>query len=350
MSNAIDSDIRQAYRGGFTYCNPKYKGLDVAAGSVYDVNSLYPFVMYGKLLPFGYPVVFKDKYEKDIFHPLYIQGLYCDFELKKGHIPTLQLKNNLAFIPTQYIESSNFEPQHLFLTNVDLKLFFEHYHVTVYEWRGGLKFRGAVEMFKEYIDYWMNIKENSTGAVRENAKLMLNNLYGKFGSNPDVTGKYPVLKDGIVEYHDKEEEIKAPVYTALACFVTSYARDYTIRHAQKHYDRFIYADTDSLHLEGLECPSLDIHKTKLGWWKHEGNFEKARFIRAKTYIEEIDGELMIACAGMPENVKKSVTWDNFRPIDRSMLLPCRDGHFYGKLLPKRVDGGVILEPTEFTIY
>ena len=137
MSNAIDSDIRQAYRGGFTYCNPKYKGLDVAAGSVYDVNSLYPFVMYGKLLPFGYPVVFKDKYEKDNLTPYIYKVYIVIFELKKGHIPTLQLKNNLAFIPTQYIESSNFEPQHLFLTNVDLKLFFEHYHVTVYEWRAG---------------------------------------------------------------------------------------------------------------------------------------------------------------------------------------------------------------------
>lgn len=354
MNYEIDRDIRQCYRGGFTYCNPKYKGVDVGAGRVYDVNSLYPYVMYDKLLPFGYPVKFEGKYEDDIFHPLYMQGLLCEFELKKGHIPTIQLKGNLAFVPTDYVESSNFEPQHLFLTNVDLKLFFEHYDVIVYEWRGGLKFRGADGMFQEYIDYWMEIKENSTGATRENAKLMLNNLYGKFGSNPDVTGKYPVLKDGIVEYSVKDEEIKAPVYTPIACFVTSYARDLTIRSAQKHYDRFIYADTDSLHLEGLEIPSLNIHDTKLGWWKDEGTFSQARFIRSKTYMEHITNKKgtgwAIACAGMPENVKELVTWDNFKRVNYDMLMPCRDGHYYGKLMPKRVEGGVILEPTEFTIY
>ena len=39
-----DKDIRQAYKGGFTYLNPKYEGIDVEEGEVLDVNSLYPSV------------------------------------------------------------------------------------------------------------------------------------------------------------------------------------------------------------------------------------------------------------------------------------------------------------------
>lgn len=40
----IDKDIRQSYKGGFTYLNPIYKEKDVGEGVVLDVNSLYPSV------------------------------------------------------------------------------------------------------------------------------------------------------------------------------------------------------------------------------------------------------------------------------------------------------------------
>ena len=32
----------------------------------------------------------------------------------------------------------------------------------------------------------------------------------------------------------------------------------------------------------------DIDDVKLGFWKHESSFTKARFVRQKTYIEEIN--------------------------------------------------------------
>lgn len=41
----VDEDIRQAYKGGFTYLNPLYKDKVVKRGYVIDVNSLYPSVM-----------------------------------------------------------------------------------------------------------------------------------------------------------------------------------------------------------------------------------------------------------------------------------------------------------------
>lgn len=44
LSKNIDSGIRQAYKGGFTYLNPIYKEKDVGKGVVLDVNSLYPSV------------------------------------------------------------------------------------------------------------------------------------------------------------------------------------------------------------------------------------------------------------------------------------------------------------------
>ena len=49
-----------------------------------------------------------------------------------------------------------------------------------------------------------------------------------------------------------------------------------------------------------------------GKWACEAEFTKAKFIRSKTYIEEIDGELKITCAGMPEECYKYVNWNNFK--------------------------------------
>ena len=83
----------------------------------------------------------------------------------------------------------------------------------------------------------------------------------------------------------------------------------------------------------------EIHQSKLGFWKLENKFQRARFLRQKTYIEEVDGELDVKCAGMPAKVKGNVTWDNFRVGFSSG----------GKLLPKHVKGGVVLVDTDFTI-
>ncbi len=49
-----------------------------------------------------------------------------------------------------------------------------------------------------------------------------------------------------------------------------------------------------------------------GKWKHESTFTKARFIRSKTYLEEINGEIKITCAGLPPSCYDFVSWENFK--------------------------------------
>ena len=187
----------------------------------------------------------------------------------------------------------------------------------------------------------MHIKETTTGALRQLAKLMLNSLYGKFATNPKSRKKIPFLdEDGVVRYKVTEPEERDPVYTAMGAFITAYAREKTIRSAQSVYDRFIYADTDSLHLIGYDIPEgLEVHPTHLGAWKNEGCFSDSVFVRAKTYCEVIDGKLKVTCAGMPDNVKEQVTLENFRS----------GSTFGGKLMPRRYKGGIVLESTTFTI-
>jgi hypothetical protein len=349
----IDKDIRDfGYKGGYVHVRKDKAGKDIKEGIVFDVNSLYPWVLRYCLLPFGYPLHFDGQYIDDIDYPLFFQTLVCTFKLKEGKLPTIQLKNNFRFVPTDYIEKSGLEPVGLVLSKPDLELFFDHYDVDVYEWGGGWKFQACTGMFDQYVDHFMKMKKTSGKGTANYfiSKLLLNALYGKFGKNPDVTGKYPVLEDGVLKYKKKEQDIGEPIYLPLAAYVTSWARYKTITTSQQLYPRWVYSDTDSIHLEGAELPdNIEIDDNELGAWKHEGTFTRARFLRPKTYIEEMDGKLHVTCAGMPDNVKEQVTWDNFKRYNENMLLPCRDGFFYGKLLPKQIAGGVVLQETEFKI-
>lgn len=363
----VDKDMRRAYKGGFTYLNPLYKNKIVNGGIILDVNSLYPSVMYECKLPYGEYIFYEGEYKYDRIYNLYIQHLACEFELKESGIPTIQIKNNIGFIPTEYLTDSHGEIINLYLTNIDLKLFFDNYNVKNLVYINGYKFKSSNKLFKNYIDYWIGIKNQATidknHGLRTIAKLMLNSLYGKFALNPNVQGKYPVLDNGIIKYELGEKEIRKANYLPIGIFVTSYARYKTITNAKKLGDNFIYADTDSLHIKGYNIPdTIEVDPVKLGAWKKEGEFSEGKYIRAKTYVEKIkmdrdeidkfinansnlknldygDSLLNITCAGLPDKCYSQVTFENFK-----------EGAVYsGKLVPLHVNGGVVLHELDFTI-
>lgn len=354
LNYEIDKDIRRAYRGGFTYLNPVYKNKEVKEGEVLDVNSLYPSVMYKEMLPFGEPFFYEGEYVEDKVYPLYIQRLTCSFKIKEGRIPTIQIKHS-RFVDNEYLTDSGEEPVALTLTSVDLKLFLEQYDVWDLHYESGWKFKAMRGLFTEYIDKWIKVKNEATisgnKGIRQVAKIMLNSLYGKFATSLDVQSKIPYLDGDIVKYKLGEKTTKDGVYLPMGAFITAYARDKTIRTSQsikdysiKKYgiDMYCYSDTDSIHtilpIEELK-QFCEIDDVELGKWKHESHFERAKFIRQKTYLEEIDGEIQITCAGLPQRCYDQVTWDNFK---EGMKVD-------GKLTYTHVKGGVILKETEFTI-
>ena len=263
--------------------------------------------------------------------------LRCQFDIKENYIPTIQLKNNLLFNPIEYVTHSGLSDIVLCLTSPDLNLFLEHYNVYNVEWMGGWKFKACNTLFSNYIDKWYKIKEEATlnknEPMRTLAKLMLNALYGKFALNPKVRSKIPYLEDDIVKYKYGEMETRKPIYIPVGTFITSWARYKTITTAQKLYDRWVYSDTEDIP------DNIQISDTELGAWKIENIFSRARFLRAKTYIEEINGKLHITCAGMPERCYDGVTWDNFH----------FGQEFTGKLKPKHVPGGIILVDESFSL-
>lgn len=236
LENTVDEEMRYAYRGGFTFLNFGFEEIDIEKGYVLDVNSLYPSVMKEKPMPIGEPHKFDGKYKKSKMYPLYIQGISCSFELKENKIPCIQIKNDKRFISTEYLKSSNGEIVCLYLTNIDLDLFFENYNVYDLEYLGGFSFRQKTGIFTAYIEKW--IEEKNQGSISGNnvqrtlAKLMLNSLYGKFASRPDGKSKIPLLLDEEkVGFRNSELEERPKMYLPIGIFITSYAREKTIRTA-----------------------------------------------------------------------------------------------------------------------
>ena len=360
----IDADIRKSYKGGFTYLNDCYKEKETGAGIVLDVNSLYPSVMKYEKLPFGNPIFFKGEYVYDALYPLYIQTISCIFDLKDGMIPTLQIKNNMSFLPNEYVKSSNGDIVTLVLTSVDMELFKTHYNIQYIEYHSGWKFKAIKGLFTNYIDIWSNkkiqAKKDNNKSLYTICKLMLNSLYGKMGLNPNVRSKYPYLnEDGIVKYGLYEPEIRKSIYIPVASFITSYARYKTITTSQKikdysiqkyGKDLYVYSDTDSIHClfpDDTELKDIiEIDDYKLGAWKEESKFLRGKYIRQKCYIElGEDNELNVTIAGLPKKLGHLINFDNFNVGFTTENLQIEEK----KLTYKHVKGGVLLVNTDFTI-
>lgn len=355
LNPEIDKEIRRAYRGGFTYADPRTTGRVVRGGVVLDVNSLYPSVMKNYVIPYGQPLFKRGEVLPTDDYPLVIFSVTFTAKLKKDHIPCIQIKGTNMFLATEYLREIT-EPTTIMVTNVDWQLYNDHYDIEVLAYGGGWRFRGAKGMFDKYIDKWSEVKAKEKGGKREVAKLHLNSLYGKFASNPNVTSKIPVFEEGIVKLKRGNPETRDPVYTAAGVFITAYARDITIRSAQANYESFAYADTDSLHLLRDTVPdSIDVHPTRLGAWKFEYKFNAAFYIRPKAYLERKEyenvhkDECKSDCeqqhnyenriAGLPTEVSGTLTFDD---LHDGMVL-------HGKLVPKVVPGGVVLKDMPYEL-
>lgn len=383
LPDDVDSAIRKSYRGGFTYVNEVWKEKPVGKGIVLDVNSLYPFCMT-KPLPYSWPQLYEGEYIEDKSYPLYIQSFSCAFEIKEGKIPTIQLKNNMSFIPNEYVKSSNGKIINLTLTKPDYELFKEHYHLIEPKFHGGWKFKSSNEYFSKYINEWIEKKiqasKEKNAPIRQIAKLMLNSLYGRFAIAGKARQKSPYMNsEGVLKFVLEEEETRETVYIPAAAFITAYGRERTIRTSQiiRDYtkskygeDRYFYSDTDSIHAnlspEDLEDLKDVVHidDYELGAWAKEAEFTKAKYIRQKCYIEEIDGKVNVTVAGLPKYLAPLITFDNFKrgftteglTLPEMISIASNNGatkdeieKLHHKFTYKYVKGGVILADTDFTI-
>lgn len=267
------------------------------------------------------------------------------------------------------------------VTMTDYKLMLKHYELVDFEILDGCWFYSDIGIFDNYINHYAEIKMNSKGAKRAEAKLFLNNLYGKLASSSNSSFKVAYVKeDESIGFYIVPANNKKVGHIATGSAITSYARNFTITAAQKNYygvDKagFIYADTDSIHcdLPADQIKGITVDPVKFCCWKLESSWDTAIFTRQKTYIEHIThNDLVpvdepyndIKCAGMPQKCKdlfnKSMQGyeakgsDNYTQSELKFLETKRDYSDFkvglcvpGKLLPKRIKGGVLLVDTTY---
>lgn len=398
--------IRHSYRGGWCYVVKGKERQIKHNGITADVNSLYPSMMSSESrnkYPVGLPTFWKGNYipeEALRYFNYYFIRIRTRFYIKKDYLPFIQIKNSLMYKATECLETSdvyykktgkyykeylNFDGEveqafvTLTLTMTDYELIKEHYDLVDMEILDGCWFRSSIGIFDNYINKYKKIKMESKGAVRELAKLFLNNLYGKMASNTSSTFKVAdPQEDGTIKYFQVIQHDKKPGYIPVGSAITSYARNFTIRSAQANYygvenRGFIYADTDSCHmdLQPEEVKGMKIDPKNFCCWKLEASWDEAIFIRQKTYIEHVVAEDLqpveepyysVKCAGMPDKCKnlfiKSMLGippdENSTEEEIEFLKTKRDITDFdlglkvsGKLLPKRIRGGVVLMDTTY---
>lgn len=366
--------VRKAYRGGWCYLKEDKAGIIFENGITNDVNSLYPSVMHsmsGNRYPIGEPTFWCGNYIPEVAQEhdkYYYVRFKCRFYLKDKHLPTVQIKNNPLYKGTEYLHTSdvfyNGIPHQFIekngdimpttvtmtMTMTDYKLFLEHYDVSDFEILDGCWFHAITGLFDQYIDYYAEIKKNNKGALRTLAKLFLNNLYGQFAKSNDSSYKIAYLDDIQIKFVTVPEFEKTPGYIPIGAAITSYARDFTIRVAQQNYDNFIYADTDSIHMtNGDSAVGFNYHDVDFCCWKKEMEWDKAIFARQKAYIELNKEEFEIKCAGMTEKCKQifkdGICLGDYFLTDfkQGLEIP------FGKLRPKRINGGIILVDTSYVM-
>ena len=419
-SENADKYIRRSYKGGWCYVVKGKEDKIKKNGLTADVNSLYPSSMSsesGNIYPVGEPHFWKGNYiPEEIFKkPSYFfVRIKTRFYIKENMLPFIQIKGNLLYRGTECLETSDvYDVKNkrylwaykdnegivhdtkvtLTLTCTDFALFLDHYDAVELEILDGCYFDAEIGLFDKYIEKYKKQKLENKGALRELAKLFLNNLYGKMASSTDSSFKYAYLDEtGTICYKIVTAHNKKAGYIAIGSAITSYARNFTIRAAQMNYygpnkRGFIYADTDSIHcdLKPEELKGITVHDKNFCCWKLETYWDEALFTRQKTYIEHVTHENQkkidkpyynVKCAGMPERAKNyfvasmlgtylkpEAEWDDdekkewknmsekmrewvkqkrtIKDFKRGLIIP------EGKLLPKRIKGGIVLKDTSY---
>jgi hypothetical protein len=316
----MDKEIRDAYYfGGRVQCFKK--GVVEGPVTIYDVNSMYPFVMSEYLHPVSWSMTVDNK----------IHGWKEDGTPSREKLRTFFVTaegQNLGAFPTRMPDGS-----------VDFTVGDGIFHVTIHEWLAALElgmFRPAriieAHSFLEYskfhlfVDHFYKLREKAK--IEQDQmhslfyKYILNSAYGKFGINPANYFNWKITKT-------EDARPKGPGWTldtianakffvwkqpsqlfwnvkniGTAASITGAARSVLLR-AIAGASGVVYCDTDSILCQTADA--LPIDEKKLGYWKPEGQGTLAAIAGKKMYAV-FDSEMKCikhACKGVelePEDI------------------------------------------------
>ncbi len=359
--------LKEFYHGGFTMVAKNHNNKVIEGKiSQWDVNSHYPAVMSDKPMPTGYPIpkgkmmrLFGMDHGRLLinsanYETYFELKLYSDLVIKPGFHPFLGVSNTMnKYKGAEYNERINHkEIPILKMTACELRNVIRYYDGR-YKIEPKFCFRTDNEFLPEFFNYFKDLK-NKGGSSKFYAKLIINAIYGKFGQKPYFKSKRYIHNGGfIVDFENVESEIiserqqmlngevkpKLANYIPLAISTTAWAKSILVKTIQENKERFIYCDTDSVHLLGTEPPvGVEIHDDKFGAWSPEwpeqvyGNTVQSLYAGAKRYMvlfdkinEKTGTNRITKIAGITNKEWKTTVSPNILQIQIDMKCPIEDG-------------------------
>ena len=247
---------------------------------VYDVNSLYPYVMNEFAYPVGTPTYFEGDILKE--NPEVFGFFYCKIQTPNNLLhPILQLHHKTEGGTRTVSPLGNFSGW-FFSEELKNSTNFGY----EFEVIRGYTFEKEY-IFKDYVEsiYNLRLSYPKTDPMNYTAKILLNSLYGRFGMNDEFNILDIVNKEGLKEieesnfsienivplmsgkiekylisYNNPDNQIITKmdgnkethnINIAIASAVTAYARIHMSQFKNKpNLPNLYYSDTDSLYFDG----------------------------------------------------------------------------------------------------
>lgn len=305
----VEEYLRQGYGAGL---NILRRRGDYPEGIVLDVNSLYLYSLKTSLLPASSrPTMGIGKPPEELLK----SDLYCayirikvDCSIKDGYIPFLRSREAgvhllLGIEPGAVIAHTVTDKnEHIkvecLLIKEEFNLLLEYYNIHEIEYIDYIYYIGARGIFEHWCDNVYFLKKNAeTPELRAAYKAI---SVGAIGSMAKKRERINVVLDDSegVKLFSVPSNSASNIH--FASYIVNMAKVKIIKDAQAHYNRFIYTDTDSLHLTGLELPEdLEIGK-ELGQYKIEHEFNEAYYWDRKQYALDCEGRWNLTAVGLPE--------------------------------------------------
>jgi len=308
---------RGSYYGGRTECffigSRKNKET-----YVYDVNSMYPYVMRNNFYPNAI-AGFRKNLNVDEFNRLIKKYLTCAKVRVKVKEPCVvtRINNHILFPVGEF---------YTYLSTPEIFLLQKYGKILEIK---EAAFYHKSKLFKEYVDFFYQKRQEAkaNGDVIRNYlyKLMLNSLYGKFAQKKkgwklvgyidrDDSGYEEIFDVKLNKYvntkwfmntqwvKDEDEEAYNS-FPAIAAHVTSYARVKLYEYMKKAgFQNIFYCDTDSIFTNKVGKEELKdvIDSKKLGYLKLEEVLHDLVIYAPKDY----ESKEKVRCKGIPSNAKK----------------------------------------------
>lgn len=310
----IYEQFKQFYYGG--RCEAFYSGTFDYEVAVYDINSAYPFAMLSEhpiSLSYAERNNRKCKGQDESISGDCFVILSC---ISRGCFPFRANDGSLIF-------PDDNEVRRYFVSGWEYIVAWETNAISSVKHESVFQFDELID-FKEYIEYFYKQRQEAK-ALNDNAndlfaKILMNSLYGKFGSNPDNYNSFMIVDGGIftdeglcenpvetargndmplknrgswqfagqigsrfLAQQPIVEESKRWYNVGTAASITGYVRAMVWR-AKNSSHNVLYCDTDSMVVQKV-AKDLPIGNN-LGQWKHEGDFKRGAIAGKKMYALE----------------------------------------------------------------